>query len=422
MASQPPIREVEKVKWDYFISLPEADRSQFSNRTVKNSQLLQPLFEFSGACTGCGETPYVKLLSQLFGDRMIVANATGCSSIYGGNLPTTPWAVNHEGRGPAWSNSLFEDNAEFGLGMRLTLDKHLEYAHELLTRLAPQVGETLVEELIHADQSSDAGIHAQRERIDLLKQRLAAIDDPQTRDLLSLADVLARKSVWIIGGDGWAYDIGYGGLDHVLATGRNVNILVLDTEVYSNTGGQASKSTPRAAVAKFAAQGKGLPKKDLGMIAMAYGYVYVARIAMGASDQQTLNALLEADAYNGPSLVIAYSHCIQHGYDLRKGLDQQRLAVQSGIWPLYRYNPAAIAEGKNPLTIDSKDPTIPIEQYAYNETRYRMLLQSDEQRAEALIKLAQKDIRGRWDLYRQMAAMHYEEPANGNGNGHQHDS
>jgi pyruvate-ferredoxin/flavodoxin oxidoreductase len=410
MAPQPPIRERESIKWDYFLKLPEVDRTQISLKSVKNSQLLQPLFEFSGACAGCGETPYIKLLTQLFGDRIVVANATGCSSIYGGNLPTTPWAKNHEGRGPAWSNSLFEDNAEFGLGMRLTLDKQGEYVRELLPQLAGVIGESLVDELLNADQSSELGIRQQRERILTLKQRLQQIDDPRARDLLSLADVLARKSVWILGGDGWAYDIGYGGLDHVLASGRNVNILVLDTEVYSNTGGQASKSTPRAAVAKFAAQGKGMPKKDLGMIAMAYGYVYVARIAMGASDQQTLSALHEADAYNGPSLIIAYSHCIQQGLDLRRGLEQQKLAVESGIWPLYRFNPALIAEGKNPLSIDSKEPTIPVSKYAYNETRYRMLLLSDETRAEMLMKQAQDDVRGRWDLYRQMAAMHYQAP------------
>ena len=410
MASQPPIREAEKVKWDYFLTLPEVDRTAISVKSVKNSQLLQPLFEFSGACTGCGETPYIKLLTQLFGDRIVVANATGCSSIYGGNLPTTPWAQNHDGRGPAWSNSLFEDNAEFGLGMRLTLDKQGEYVRELLPQLASVIGESLVDELLSADQTSELGIRQQRQRIEALKQRLQGVDDPRARDLLSLADVLARKSVWILGGDGWAYDIGYGGLDHVLASGRNVNIMVLDTEVYSNTGGQASKSTPRAAVAKFAAQGKGIPKKDLGMIAMAYGYVYVARIAMGASDQQTLSALIEADAYNGPSLIIAYSHCIQQGFDLRHGLEQQKLAVESGIWPLYRFNPALIEEGKNPLSIDSKDPTIPVSKYAYNETRYRMLLLTDEARAEMLMKKAQDDVRGRWDLYRQMAAMHYQAP------------
>ncbi|HWQ83307.1 MAG TPA: pyruvate:ferredoxin (flavodoxin) oxidoreductase, partial [Anaerolineales bacterium] len=313
MAAQPPIREVEAVKWDYFLSLPEADRTQMSLKTVKNSQLLEPLFEFSGACAGCGETPYLKLLSQLYGDRVVIANATGCSSIYGGNLPTTPWAQNAAGRGPAWSNSLFEDNAEFGLGMRLTLDKRGEYARELLPQFAEKVGGELVSELLQADQSTEAGINAQRERVAILKQRLESITEPAGRELASIADVLVRKSVWIVGGDGWAYDIGYGGLDHVLASGRNVNVLVLDTEVYSNTGGQASKSTPRAAVAKFAAQGKAIPKKDLGMIAMSYGYVYVARVAMGASDQQTLSAFIEADEYDGPSLIIAYSHCIAHG-------------------------------------------------------------------------------------------------------------
>jgi pyruvate-ferredoxin/flavodoxin oxidoreductase len=410
MAPQPPIREREVHNWDYFLSLPEVDRTQISLKTVKNSQLLEPLFEFSGACAGCGETPYIKLLSQLYGDRVIIANATGCSSIYGGNLPTTPYAQNKDGRGPAWSNSLFEDNAEFGLGMRLTLDKQSEYAEELLQQLAGEIGGTLADDLLNADQSDEAGIQAQRERVAALKRRLENLDDPRARNLLSLADVLVRKSVWILGGDGWAYDIGYGGLDHVLASGRNVNVLVLDTQVYSNTGGQASKATPRAAVAKFAAQGKGLPKKDLGMIAMAYGYIYVAQIAMGASDQQTLNAFLEADAYDGPSLIIAYSHCIAHGFDLRKGLDQQKLAVQSGAWPLYRFNPALIEEGKSPLIIDSREPKIPISEYAYNETRYRMLLQSDEQRAEALMKKAQKDAQSRWNLYRQMAAMHYNGP------------
>jgi pyruvate-ferredoxin/flavodoxin oxidoreductase len=413
MAEQPPIRERERVNWEYFLTLPEIDRSQISVRSVKNSQLLQPLFEFSGACAGCGETPYLKLLTQLFGDRIVVANATGCSSIYGGNLPTTPWAQNKEGRGPAWSNSLFEDNAEFGLGMRLTMEKQSEFARELLASLANEIGESLVDELLNADQTSEAGIMKQRERVAALKQHLQGINDPRARNLMSLADVLVRKSVWIIGGDGWAYDIGYGGLDHVLASGRNVNVLILDTEVYSNTGGQASKSTPRAAVAKFAAQGKGTPKKDMGMIAMAYGYVYVARIAMGASDQQTLNAFLEADAYDGPSMIIAYSHCIQQGLDLRKGLEQQKLAVASGIWPLYRFNPTLIAQGQNPLSIDSKEPTIPVSQYAYNETRYRMLLQSDEPRAEMLMRQAQNDARGRWDLYRQMAAMHYDRPADG---------
>jgi pyruvate-ferredoxin/flavodoxin oxidoreductase len=369
---------------------------------------LQPLFEFSGACAGCGETPYVKLLSQLFGERALVANATGCSSIYGGNLPTTPWAHNKEGRGPSWSNSLFEDNAEFGLGMRLTLDKHVEFATELIQALRTEIGDELVNQLLTTDQTTDAGIAIQRKLVQDLKAKLAGIKDPRAKNLLSLADDLVKKSVWIVGGDGWAYDIGYGGLDHVIASGRNVNILVLDTEVYSNTGGQASKSTPRAAVAKFAAKGKGLPKKDLGMIAMAYGYVYVARVAMGSNDQHTLKAFLEAEAYDGPSLIIAYSHCIAHGIDMRKGLDQQKNAVASGFWPLYRYNPANVDENKNPLTIDSREPSIPLEDYVYNETRYRMLVQADEQRAERLMKDAKEDVRKRLDLYRQMAAIQYK--------------
>jgi pyruvate-ferredoxin/flavodoxin oxidoreductase len=407
MADQPPLRKPESVNWEFFLSLPEVDRTAMSVGTVKNSQLLEPLFEFSGACGGCGETPYVKLVSQLFGDRTVVANATGCSSIYGGNLPTTPWTVNRDGRGPAWSNSLFEDNAEFGLGMRLTIDKQSEFAAELLKALAPQIGQVLVDELLKADQTSESGINAQRGRVAQLKQVLKTIQDDRAGMLLDLADFLVRKSVWIIGGDGWAYDIGYGGLDHVLASGRNLNILVLDTEVYSNTGGQSSKATPRAAVAKFAANGKGLPKKDLGMIAMAYGYVYVAQVAMGANDAQTLKALIEADAYDGPSLVIAYSHCIAHGIDMRKGLDQQKLAVQSGVWPLFRYNPLLADEGKNPLQIDARAPSVSVEEYAYNETRYRMLLQSDEARAEALMRQARVDAAKRWKLYQQMAAIQY---------------
>jgi pyruvate-ferredoxin/flavodoxin oxidoreductase len=408
MAPQLPLREQEARNWKFFLSIPETDPSLFNVETVKGSQLVRPLFEFSGACAGCGETPYIKLVSQLFGDRALIGNATGCSSIYGGNLPTTPYCKRDDGRGPAWSNSLFEDNAEFGLGMRLTLDKQSEFARELLPKFASIVGEQLVEDILKADQSSEEGILAQRKRVAELKQRLQSVDNEEARHLVSIADNLVRKSVWIIGGDGWAYDIGYGGLDHVLASGRNVKVLVLDTEVYSNTGGQASKATPRAAVARFAANGKSMPKKDLGMIAMAYGYVYVARIAMGASDQQTLNAFLEADAYDGPALIIAYSHCINHGYDLRKGLEQQKLAVASGVWPLYRFNPDLAAQGKNPLVIDSKAPSVSIEQYAYNETRYRMLLHSNEQRAEMLIKQAQQDVERRWKLYQQMASMHYD--------------
>lgn len=412
MEPQPALREAEAKNWDFFMNIPDMDRKSFNPGTIKNSQLLRPLFEFSGACAGCGETPYVKLVSQLFGDRAVIANATGCSSIYGGNLPTTPWAKNAEGRGPAWSNSLFEDNAEFGLGMRLTIDKQTEYARELLKSFESTVSTELVEAILNANQTDETGIGAQRERVAELKNKLSKSSDSRAKDLISLADNLVKKSVWIIGGDGWAYDIGYGGLDHVMASGRNVNILVLDTEVYSNTGGQSSKSTPRAAVAKFSMSGKGMPKKDLGLIAMSYGYVYVARVAMGANDQQTLKALLEAEAYDGPSIVIAYSPCIAHGYDMAKSLEQTKLAVQSGHWPMYRYNPDLAQHGQNPLVIESKDPTIPISQYAYNETRYKMLIQMDEERAEQLMKEAQHDAKSRWTLYQQMAAMHYE---NGNG-------
>jgi pyruvate-ferredoxin/flavodoxin oxidoreductase len=393
--------------WDFFMNIPDMDRKLFNPSTIKNSQLLRPLFEFSGACAGCGETPYVKLVSQLFGDRAVIANATGCSSIYGGNLPTTPWAVDANGRGPAWSNSLFEDNAEFGLGMRLTIDKQTEYARELLSSFEKELGKDFVEAVLNADQSDETGIGAQRERIEELKKKIGKSNDSRAKDLVSLADGLVKKSVWIIGGDGWAYDIGYGGLDHVMASGRNVNILVLDTEVYSNTGGQSSKATPRAAVAKFAMGGKSLPKKDLGLIAMSYGYVYVARVAMGANDQQTLRALIEAESYDGPSLVIAYSPCIAHGYDMAKSLQQTKLAVQSGHWPMYRYDPRLVDEGKNPLVIESKEPSIPISQYAYNETRYKMLTQMDEARAEELMREAQQDAKSRWTLYQQMASMHY---------------
>jgi pyruvate-ferredoxin/flavodoxin oxidoreductase len=413
MAPQPPLREQEVKNWDFFMSIPDMDRKLINPSTIKNSQLLRPLFEFSGACSGCGETPYVKLVSQLFGDRSVIANATGCSSIYGANLPTTPWAMDANGRGPAWSNSLFEDNAEFGLGMRLTIDKQAEYARELLATFEKELGADLVKALLEADQSAESGIQDQRERVVKLKSKLQKSGDSRAKDLISLADNLVKKSVWIIGGDGWAYDIGYGGLDHVMASGRNVNILVLDTEVYSNTGGQASKSTPRAAVAKFAMSGKGLPKKDLGLIAMSYGYVYVARVAMGANDQQTLRAFIEAEAYDGPSLIIAYSHCINHGYDMANGLQQQKLAVQSGAWPMYRYDPQLAAQGQNPLLIECKEPTIPISQYAYNESRFKMLTQMDEARAEKLMNQAQQDVRSRWTLYEQMAAMHYGNGKNG---------
>jgi len=409
MASQPPLREAERDNWNFFLRLPEVDRRTLSLGQVKDVQLLQPLFEFSGACAGCGETPYVKLMSQLFGDRALIANATGCSSIYGGNLPTTPYAQNPDGRGPAWSNSLFEDNAEFGLGMRLALDKQTEYARELLTRLSSHLGEELVHAILGADQTTESGIREQRERVKALQEKLAGLKTPEARDLSSLADALVKKSVWIVGGDGWAYDIGYGGLDHVLASGRNVNVLVLDTEVYSNTGGQMSKATPRGAVAKFAAGGKPRPKKDLGMMAMAYGNVYVAAVAMGSSDMHTLKAFLEAEAYNGPSILIAYSHCIAHGYDLIHGLDQQKAAVLSGYWPLYRYNPDLARLGKNPFQLDSKPPALPLEKYIYNETRYTMLTLSDPQAAKLLLQFAEEDVRNRWRVYQNMAAM----PMNG---------
>ena len=405
MADQLPLRDPESKNWEYFLSIDEVDRKPLSVNQVKDVQLMQPLFEFSGACTGCGETPYVKLLTQLFGDRTVIANATGCSSIYGANLPTTPYAVNKEGRGIAWSNSLFEDNAEFGLGMRLAIDKQNEYARELLVKFAGVLGEELVKGLLSADQSNETGIAAQRARVVELKKKLADLKTAESKDLLSLADALVKKTVWILGGDGWAYDIGYGGLDHVLASGKNVNILVLDTEVYSNTGGQMSKSTPRGAVAKFAAGGKPRAKKDLAMIAMTYGSAYVARIAMGSNDMQTLKAFNEAEAYDGPSIIIAYSHCIAHGFDLVHGLDQQKLAVQSGHWPLFRYNPAMVDQGKPAFTLDSKAPTIPLEKYIYNETRYTMLRHSDPKAAQLLLAEAQEDVNTRFKMYEQWANM-----------------
>ena len=410
MSPQLPLREEESKNWDHFLSVPAPDVELFTPNTVKNSQLITPLFEFSGACAGCGETPYIKLVTQLFGDRTIVANATGCSSIYGGNLPTTPWAVNNQGRGPAWSNSLFEDNAEFGLGMRLTLDKQNEFARELLPTMAAELGDTLVSEILNADQTLEPGVREQRKRVEALKQKLQSSKHASAKMLLGVADALVKKSVWIIGGDGWAYDIGYGGLDHVLSSGRNVNVLVLDTEVYSNTGGQSSKATPLAAVAKFSARGKALGKKDLGLMAMSYGYVYVANVALGANDTQTLKAFIEADAYEGPSLIIAYSHCIAHGIDMKKGLEQQKLLSQTGLWPLYRYNPNLVDEGKNPLQLDSREPTVAVKDYAYNETRYRMLVQSDEARAEMLMNEAAELAQRKWELYKQMAAMAYTKP------------
>ena len=406
MEPQLPIREQERENWRFFRDLPEQPpATDVAFNSTKNVQLLQPLFEFSGACAGCGETPYLKLLSQLFGDRALIANATGCSSIYGGNLPTTPWAFNAEGRGPAWSNSLFEDNAEFGLGFRLALDKQQVYARELVDALRDAIGADLADGLLYADQSDAVGIAAQRTRVAHLRERLLEIDDPRARQLLAGTDALLKKSVWSVGGDGWAYDIGYGGVDHVLASGRNINLLVLDTEVYSNTGGQASKATGLGAVAKFAAAGKPTPKKDLGMMAMTYGYVYVAQVAMGANDRQTIRAFLEAESYDGPALIIAYSTCIAHGINMRLGMEQEKLAVQSGYWPLYRYDPRRRAEGKNPLQLDSKAPSVPLKAYVYNENRYRILTQSYPERAEHLLEEAQQIVQERWHKYEHMAAM-----------------
>jgi len=407
MHSQPPLREKERENFSYFLNLPEVDRSLVRTNTVKGVQFLEPLFEFSGACSGCGETPYVKLLSQLFGDRAVIANATGCSSIYGGNLPTTPWTTNKDGRGPAWSNSLFEDNAEFGLGFRLTLDKQIEYAQELVKQFEGILGAELVQGILGAKQSDEAGIEKQRKRVALVQEKLQGIEDPKAKDLLSLVDTLNHRSVWAVGGDGWAYDIGYGGLDHVIAGGRNINILVLDTGVYSNTGGQCSKATPLGAVAKFAFAGKPNPRKDLGMIAMSYGSVYVAQIGMGANDAQTVKAFLEAEAFDGPSLIIAYSPCIAHGIDMAKGMEHTKVVVENGFWPLYRYHPDLKAQGKNPLKLDSKDPKRRMAEWAEIEARFGMLKKMDPVRAEMLVEEAQSELDYRWSLYKQMASMDF---------------
>jgi pyruvate-ferredoxin/flavodoxin oxidoreductase len=396
--------DAERQNAEFFETLPVNDRARVDFANVRGAQFLEPLFEFSGACAGCGETPYLKLLSQLFGDRAQIANATGCSSIYGGNLPVTPWTRNHEGRGPAWSNSLFEDNAEFGLGFRLAADKHLELAKTLAIRLQDKLGAVLVEEIMTAPQVRESEIRAQRARVAELIRRLEALpDDPTAKDLLSVVDHLVRRSIWIVGGDGWAYDIGYGGLDHVLAAARDVNVLVLDTEVYSNTGGQASKATPLGAVAKFAAAGKRVARKDLALQAIAYGNVYVAQVAMGANLQQTLLAFREAEAYPGPSLILAYSHCIAHGIDMRFGLRQQDLAVACGYWPLFRYNPAMREIGENPFRLDSPRPTIPFRDYAYNELRYRALTQSRPQEAGELLAMAQAVVDEKYRTYEEMA-------------------
>ena len=405
MAPQLPLREQERVNWDFFLNLPNPDRLSLNLNKINHQQMQEPLFEFSGACAGCGETPYVKLVSQLFGDRMIVANATGCSSIYGGNLPTTPWAVNAEGRGPAWSNSLFEDNAEFGLGFRVSIDKQAEFAAELLATLASEIGESLAADILNCHQVDEAEIYEQRQRVEALKSRLGQLTPTtQVKMLLSVADYLVKKSVWIVGGDGWAYDIGYGGLDHVLASGRNVNILVMDTEVYSNTGGQASKATPRAAVAKFASGGKPGPKKDLGLMAMTYGNVYVASVAMGARNEQTIKAFLEAEAYNGPSLIIAYSHCIAHGINMTTAMNHQKEVVESGRWLMYRYHPDLAKEGKNPLQLDSRAPKLTVAQTLYSENRFKMLATSKPEEAKRLLKEAQADVDTRWQMYQYLAA------------------
>ena len=395
--------EQEKKNWEFFETIPLLDREQLQLSRIRDLQFTEPLFEYSGACAGCGETPYLKLISQLFGDRMIIANATGCSSIYGANLPATPWAINQDGRGPAWSNSLFEDNAEFGYGMRLALDQQKKMAIDLLDELKDEIGSELVEELINAGQGTDEEIQKQRERVEQLHKRLKGISREEARQLESLADALIEKSVWIIGGDGWAYDIGYGGLDHVIAQKHNVNILVLDTEVYSNTGGQMSKATPLGAVAKFAAGGKEMAKKDLAMMAVNYGSVYVARVALAADMNHVIRVFREAEAYDGPSLIVAYSHCVAHGYDLKNAIKQQKAAVASGYWPLMHYNPELKREGKNPFVLDSKAPSIPLEEYIYAENRYRMLTYSAPEIAKEYYKRAQQEVLNRWKIYEKWA-------------------
>jgi pyruvate-ferredoxin/flavodoxin oxidoreductase len=412
MEPQLPLRTAEAKNWDFFLSIPEMDRSKIPLNSIRTQQLQEPLFEFSGACLGCGETPYIKMVTQLFGDRMVVANATGCSSIYGANLPTTPYTTNKDGRGPAWSNSLFEDNAEFGLGYRLAIDKQTENARQLVKKLAGEIGEKLAEDILGADQSDEAGIFEQRERIKVLKSKLEGVNSQDAKRLVAEADYLAKKSVWIVGGDGWAYDIGYGGLDHVLASGKNVNVLVMDTEVYSNTGGQTSKATPIGAVAKFSASGKPIKKKDLGMIAMAYESVYVAVVAFGSKDEQTLKAFLEAEAFDGPSIIIAYSHCIAHGIDMSNPLQNQKAAVDSGQWILYRYNPDKIRLGENPLTLDSKPRKTRIEEYMMMENRFKMLIKSKPTLAKKYMDQAQKDAEYRWKHFQYLAAREGEKIEN----------
>jgi pyruvate-ferredoxin/flavodoxin oxidoreductase len=402
MAPMPPLREPERENYAFFLGLPEPDRTSMK-MDLKGSQFLTPLFEYSGACSGCGETPYVKLMTQLFGDRVLIANATGCSSIYGGNLPTTPWAQNKQGRGPAWSNSLFEDNAEFGFGMRLALDHLVKEAKGLVTGLAGKLGDNLVRELLEADQSNEAGIAAQRKRVEALRQALTKLKNGEAQRLEQIADYFVKKNVWIVGGDGWAYDIGYGGLDHVISMKRDVNILILDTEVYSNTGGQQSKATPLGAAAKFASAGKEMAKKDIGLMAMAYGHVYVARVAFGAKDVQTVRAFQEAESYPGPSLIIAYSHCIAHGYDMAYGAEQQKLAVDSGVWPLFRFDPRRVRQGQPPLALDSGAPKVSAKQYMRNETRFRMVEKLDPERFKRLLDMAEKQAKQRMGIYQQLA-------------------
>jgi pyruvate-ferredoxin/flavodoxin oxidoreductase len=412
MRPQAPLREAERENWNFFSAIPDFDRRKISHDSVREMQIERPLFEFSGACAGCGETPYLKLLTQLFGDRLLIANATGCSSIYGGNLPTTPYATNAEGRGPAWSNSLFEDNAEFGLGFRVSIDKQREFAVELLQLLSAQVGEGLALQIIRAPQRDEADIYEQRARIAELKRILQTLKSTEARRLLAVADTLVRKSVWIVGGDGWGYDIGFGGLDHVLASGRNVKVLLLDTEVYSNTGGQCSKATPRGAVAKFASGGKRTAKKDLGMIAMNYGAVYVASVAMGAKDEHTLKAFLEAEAYDGPALIIAYSHCIAHGINMTTAMQNQKAAVQSGQWLLYRFNPEKTAAGESPLHLDSPPPTLEVADYFKLESRFQLLAKSKPEESAQVLQQAQNDAEARRRQYKYLAALHAP-PANG---------
>jgi len=405
MHPQAPLRVPERENYDFFLNLPELDRTAMTKLDHKSSQFLEPLFEYSGACNGCGETPYLKMLTQLFGDRLLIANATGCSSIYGGNLPTTPYTTNRDGRGPAWSNSLFEDNAEFGFGFRMALDAHVAAARGLVEHMASQIGDGLGEALLHADQSGESGIAAQRDRVVALRKRLAGMQTAEARRLETLADYLVKKSVWLVGGDGWAYDIGYGGLDHVLANQRDVNILVLDTEVYSNTGGQASKSTPLGAAAKFASSGKAIGKKDLGLLANMYGHVYVAKVAFGAKMAQTAQAFLEAESYHGPSLIIAYSHCIAHGYDMADGAKQQKLAVDSGVWPLYRFDPRRLVKGEPPLHLDYGPPKIKVADYLRNESRFRTIERSDPARYKSFVRESQKAAERRYAVYQQLAGI-----------------